>query len=103
MGGILHHVAQRMYANFHKPSWRTLKHRLFSVKVPKEIFRKLKSISGNDKEGDFKQERMFGRVAKIPIDNTFSELVEMDFVGYGDLATFAHIRDTFSRFSAIAF
>ena len=46
---------------------------------------------------------MFGRVAKIPIANAFSELVEMDFVGYGDLATSLHIQDAFSRFSAIAF
>ena len=46
---------------------------------------------------------MFGRVAKIPIANTFNELVEMDFVDYVDYATFLHIRDTFSRFSVIIF
>ena len=46
---------------------------------------------------------MFGRVSKIPIANTFSELVEMDFVDYGDHATFLHIQDTFSRFSVIFF
>ena len=46
---------------------------------------------------------MFGRVAKIPIYNTFNELVEMDFADYGDLATFLHMRDTFSRFSASVF
>ena len=44
---------------------------------------------------------MFGRVAKIPISDTFDELVGMDFVDYGGGATFLHIRDTFSRFSAI--
>ena len=37
------------------------------------------------------QERMFG-VEKIPISNTFSELVKMDFVDYGDYATFLHAR-----------
>ena len=46
---------------------------------------------------------MFGRVAKIPIANTFSGLVEMDFADYGDHATFLYIQDTFSRFSVIAF
>ena len=42
-------------------------------------------------------------MAKIPIANTLNELVEMDFADYGDLSTFLHIRDTFSRFSAIVF
>ena len=42
-------------------------------------------------------------MAKIPISNAFSELVEMDFVDYGDLSTFLRIRATFSRFSAIMF
>ena len=46
---------------------------------------------------------MFGRVSKIPIANTSNELVEMDFVDYGDHATFLHIQDTFSRFSAVSF
>ena len=46
---------------------------------------------------------MFGRVAKIPIANKFGELVEMDFVDYGGYATFLHIQDTFSRFTAIIF
>ena len=55
------------------------------------------------KKDDFEQERLNGRVAKILIASTFSELVEMDFVGYGDFATFLHIQDTFSRFSAIVF
>ena len=49
----------------------------------------------------FKQERVFGRVAKIPIANNSNELVGMDFVDHGDQATFLHIRDTFSRFSVI--
>ena len=46
---------------------------------------------------------MFGRVAKIPIGDTFNGRVEMDFADYGDLSTFMHIRNTFSRFSTIAF
>ena len=53
--------------------------------------------------GDFKREREFGGSAKIPIENTFSALVEMDFVDYGDYATLHRIQDTFSRFPAIVF
>ena len=43
---------------------------------------------------DSKQEMIFGRVGKIPIADTFSELVEMDFVDYGDCATLLYRRDT---------
>ena len=46
---------------------------------------------------------MFGRFKKTPISNTFSELVAMDFVYYGDYAEFLHIRDTSSRFSVAVF
>ena len=46
---------------------------------------------------------MFGRVAKTPIADTVSELVEMDFVDYGDYAAFLHTRDTFSRFPVVVF
>ena len=52
-------------------------------------------MADNDKKDDFKHERMFGRVAKTPIANTFGELVEMDFVDYGDHATFLHIQGAF--------
>ena len=38
----------------------------------------------------------------MPIDNAPEELVEMDFVDYGDYPAFLRIRDTFSRFSVIA-
>ena len=46
---------------------------------------------------------MFGSVAKIPISNTFNELVEMDFSDYAELATFMHIRDTFRDFRRLRF
>ena len=72
---ILRQVAQRIYANYHKPLWRTLKRHLFSVRSTGELFREIKSISENDKKDDSEQERMFGRLAKTPIDNTFNELV----------------------------
>ena len=55
------------------------------------------------KKGDFKQERMFGRAAKIPTANTSNELTEINFADYGDFATFLHIRATSPRFSEIVF
>ena len=75
----------------------------FRGKNPKKRFKKIKEFGDNDKKGGFKKERMFGRVSKIPIANTFNELVEMDFVDYGDRATFLHIQDTFSRFPVVIF
>ena len=80
-----------------------MKHHLFAAKIPKKLFKKIKELGDNDKKDEFKQERMFGMVAKILIANTLNGLVAMDFVGYGDYSTFLHIRDTFSRFSAIIF
>ena len=41
---------------------------------------------------------MFGRVAKIPIANTCSELVEMSFADYGDYATFCTYKILFRVF-----
>ena len=55
------------------------------------------------KKDDFEQAGMFGRVAKIPISNTSNGLLGKGFVDYGDLATFLHIQDAFSRFVAIVF
>ena len=98
---ISHQLDQGIYSNFHKPACHALKALLFPVKVPKKIPRALKSIAGNDKKDDPKQDGMFGRVAKIPIANTFNELSEMDFVDYGDLSTFLHIQDTFRDFQRL--
>ena len=50
---ISRQVAQRIYANFHKPYWETLKLHLFSVGIPKKLFREIKSIGGNGKKGRF--------------------------------------------------
>ena len=65
------------------------------AKITKKLFRDPDSIAGYGKEGDSKQDRILGRSAKIPIANTFSELVEMDFADYGDFASFLRIQDTF--------
>ena len=73
------------------------------AKTPKKIFRSPGILDGDDKKCDSKQGRLFGSVAKIPIAYTFSVLVEMDFVDYGDYAALLHIQDTLSRFSVVVF
>ena len=80
-----------------------MKHHIFAAEIPKKLFRDLGDITENDKKGDSKQEIMFGRAAKIPIGHTPDGLVEMDFAGAGDFATFLSIRGIFSRFSVIVF
>ena len=102
-GGALTQAGRQIYANFHKPSWLTLKRHLFSAIIPNKLFREIDAIAENDKKDDSKQERMFSGVAKIPIANTPNELVEMDFADRVYLATFLNIRDSFSLFSAIVF
>ena len=102
LDGALSHIDRGIYANFHKPSRRTLKHHLFAVEIPKRLFRELNAIAENGRRGDFEQGGMFGRVSKIQLQ-TFNELVEMDFADYGDFGTFLRARDTFLRFSVIVF
>ena len=48
--GALNHVARKIYANFHKPPSRTLKRRLFSVKITKNLNREINAIAENDKK-----------------------------------------------------
>ena len=102
IGRILSRLAQQIHATFRKPSCKTLTRHLFIYlwKMAKKFFRELKNIAGVDKKGDFKHERIFGMVAKIPIANTFNELVGMGFVDYGDFPPFYAFRGDFSRFSA---
>ena len=57
----------------------------------------------NDREGEFKQGRLSRTVGKITTADTFDEIAEMDFVDYGDVETFLHLRDTFSRYSWVTF
>ena len=52
---------------------------IFYSKVAARLLLGVKILSGGDKKGEFKQERMFGMVAKYQIANTSNELVEMDF------------------------
>ena len=71
----LRQVDEQIYANFHNPPWKTLTHHLFLVGIPKKLFRHLKIVAVDDKEDEFKQERMLCRVAKIPIASALSESV----------------------------
>ena len=48
-----------------------------------------------DKKDEVAQERLFRRLDKIHISKTPNELLEIDFVDYGDRSTFRHLRDTF--------
>ena len=42
-------IPQKIYANFHMQSWRTLKNILFMAKIPKKLFRELGNIAENYK------------------------------------------------------
>ena len=77
-GDILLHVDLRMYGNFDKPSWQTLKHHLSAAKITKKLFKGIKELPRSDKRVSLRKKERLG-VAKIPIVNTFSELVEVDF------------------------
>ena len=48
--------------------------------IPMKLFREIRNIDEGEKKDDLNQERIFGRVAKIPISHAYSELVEMDCV-----------------------
>ena len=65
-----------------------------------ELLRNLRFWPKAIKKDEFKQERMFGRVAKIPIANTSNELVEMDFVDYGGTQPFCASRIHFLVFGS---
>ena len=49
VGGILSQIVHKIYANFHKPSWQTLKHHLFMENPQKKICKELNDVAENDK------------------------------------------------------
>ena len=59
------------------------------------LIKPIRETYAGDKKDGFGQERLFRGVAKMPIYKSHSGLVEMDFVAYGDMATFLHLKDTF--------
>ena len=97
-------VAEKIYADFRMPSWQTLKRHFLTAEIQKKLLRGIEILAENDKKkGDFKQERMFGRVSRTPSANAFSELVKMDFVYYGDYAKFLRTQDAFLRLPVSVF
>ena len=47
--GILSRIGHKIYPNFRKQSWETLKHHLLMAKIPKKLPKEIKAVSGNDK------------------------------------------------------
>ena len=103
IGSEVSRIDGNIYANFRRQSWGTLMRHLFPAVAQAKLFRHLKILAGNGKKDECVQERMFRIVAEIPMTNTFSDLVELNFVDYGGYAAFLHIHDTFSRFSVAVF
>ena len=67
-------AAEEIYADFHMPSWGTLKHHLFTAAGSTwKLLRDLKILAGSDKKDDSEQARIFGRVSEIPIANALNE------------------------------
>ena len=58
------------------------------------IFRNIREISQNDKKDGFTQELCLVGVARLPISSAFNELLDLDFVDYGDHVTCLHSEDT---------
>ena len=66
-GRDLEAISKRIYGRFRKSSWESLKHHLFNANIPNQLFNAIREIAMSDNKDDFKQERTFRRVAKIPI------------------------------------
>ena len=49
LGGVLSQISHKIYANFRKPSWKTVKNHLFMAKIPKKLSKDLKDVAENDK------------------------------------------------------
>ena len=49
---ILRQVALRIYSDFHRPSWKTLKHNFHAVGIPKNLSRKINELADNDKRAN---------------------------------------------------
>ena len=47
-------VGEKIYADFHKPSWQTPKRHLFLAGIPQKLSRHLKILAGGDKKDEFK-------------------------------------------------
>ena len=52
-------ISEGLSAGFPKPSWLTLRHHLFRMRVPKKVFPSTIGGAMNDKKDEFEQERLF--------------------------------------------
>ena len=83
------------------PSRRTLKHHLFNLCVPKELFRDIRESAIRDNNGEFKQDRLSRRAGGIPTSGTFADLAGWGFLDYRDRATARHREGPVSRYPII--
>ena len=79
----LSQIAEKIYADFHKSSWRTAKRHFLRCGPRTRYFEKSKILDGGDRKNEFAHGRMFGRVGEIPISDTFRELVASGCADYG--------------------
>ena len=67
IGKNLAAIPNRSYRGFAKPSWSTPKHHLFIAHIRKKSLISIMELTMRNKIGEFTQERLFQRVAAIPI------------------------------------
>ena len=61
----LSHIDERIYANFHKPSWNASKQHSFTAGTPKKLFPDLEIMDGVvERTSSRKKDRMCGLVEK---------------------------------------
>ena len=66
--------------------------------ILKKFFLEIRETAQSDKKDEFKQERTFGGMAKLPISSAFNELVGMDFVDFGGARRFSIHKVLFRAF-----
>ena len=65
-GADLAEIPNNNYSNLNNPLWGALKRHLTRVRMPGKLFKNIREIAKGDKEDEYNQERIFGRVAKFP-------------------------------------
>ena len=75
-------------------SWVTLNRHIFNARIPNHLPNAIRENAIRDKKDEPLQEMLLRGVSKIPISDTFSGLVEMDFADYGYRADLLHLQDT---------
>ena len=80
-------IPKKMYVDFDIPSRGTLRRHRTRAHISKNLCREIRENAQNDQRGI--KERKFGRFAKIPADNTFNELLTMNFADVAGSCKFA--------------